>query len=353
MSRPQHFFHTSEQFHQCCTLRQRPLRDSGIFGFWEGFNDEARPMAEPRRNDKPRTHVPLRYVISVNVLVCLIVALMGMNSGLWAAPVPGEEAKAGTEQKVFATPEDAMKALIEAANSGDRTAMHELFGPEATNLVTGDPVQDAANFKSFSKAVADKCEPEHEGENKVTLNIGTEGWPFPIPLVKQDGQWRFDTDAGREEIINRHIGRDELNAIGVCRAYVAAQQKYFNADPEGSGIHKYAQKFKSSPGKKDGLYWPTEAGAEESPLGPLVEEAHAEGYGHKKPGEGQQPFHGYYFKILTRQGREAPGDKMNYVAHGNMTGGFAMVAYSGLLGSVGHHDLHRQSAGAGLSAEPR
>ena len=129
-----------------------------------------------------------------------------------------------------------MNALVEAAKTGDHVALHELFGPDATNMVTGDAVQDAANFKAFSEAVAQKCVPRAEGESRVILDLGAEDWPFPIPLVKQDGVWRFDVATGREEIINRHIGRDELNAIGVCRSYVEAQKQYFSEDPEGSGI---------------------------------------------------------------------------------------------------------------------
>jgi hypothetical protein len=147
---------------------------------------------------------------------------------------------------------------------------------------------------------------------------------MPIPLVKADGQWYFDTAAGKEEIINRHIGKDELHAIGVCRAYVEAQKKYAGMNTDGGGA--YAMKFKSSPGKKDGLYWPAADNEPQSPFGPLVAEAHAEGYGHHS-GNGPHPFHGYYFRILTRQGDAAPGGKMNYIVQGKLTGGFALVAY--------------------------
>jgi hypothetical protein len=151
---------------------------------------------------------------------------------------------------------------------------------------------------------------------------------MPIPLVKTNGQWYFDTAAGKEEIINRHIGKDELHAIGVCRAYVTAQRQYASANPDAGGGAKYAQKFKSTPGMKDGLYWPSAENEPASPFGPLVAEAHAEGYvKHKGTGTGPHPFHGYYFRILTRQGQAAPGGKMNYLSHGNLTGGFALVAY--------------------------
>jgi hypothetical protein len=149
---------------------------------------------------------------------------------------------------------------------------------------------------------------------------------MPIPLVKTNGQWYFDTAAGKDEIINRHIGKDELHAIGVCRAYVAAQQQYASANPAAVGGTNYAQQFKSTPGKKDGLYWPAAENKPASPFGPLVAEANAEGYD-KHTGAGPHPFHGYYFRILTRQGKDAPGGKMDYLSHGNLTGGFALVAY--------------------------
>jgi hypothetical protein len=149
---------------------------------------------------------------------------------------------------------------------------------------------------------------------------------MPIPLVKADGQWRFDTAAGKEEIINRHIGKDELHAVGVCRAYVVAQRQYAGANPDAAAGTKYAQKFKSTAGMKDGLYWPAAGEEPASPFGPLVAQAHVEGFG-PKMGTGVKPFHGYYFRILTCQGKAAPGGEMNYMSDGNLTGGFALVAY--------------------------
>jgi hypothetical protein len=229
-------------------------------------------------------------------------------------------------QRLFASPDDAVKALQMAAEAKDHAAMRELFGPEFDELLTGDKVQDANNARRFATVVAQGCTPVKEGEDKIVLEVGTNNWPMPIPLVKADGQWHFDTAAGKEEIINRHIGKDELHAIGVCRAYVTAQGQYATANPEPGRGAKYAQRFKSTPGKKDGLYWPTADNEPASPFGPLVAEAHAEGYVSHK-GAGPHPFHGYYFRILTRQGNAAPGGKMNYLSHGNLTGGFALVAY--------------------------
>jgi len=229
-------------------------------------------------------------------------------------------------QRQFATPEDAIKTLRNAAKAGDRNAMHEIFGPRIHELMTGDEVQDQAHFKAFSKAVEDTCKPERDGDDRVILEIGAESWPFPIPLVKTNGQWVFDTEAGVQEIINRHVGRDELNAIAVCRNYVVAQKKYFGGDRDGTGEMKYAKKFKSAPGKKDGLYWKSAPGEEASPFGELVAEAHAEGYGNEHS-TGLHAFHGYFFRILMAQGSAAPGGKESYLENGNLTKGFALVAY--------------------------
>jgi len=242
---------------------------------------------------------------------------------------------AAAQQRRFATPEEATKALLDAARAKDKDALHEIFGPEIHDILTGDPVQDAANFEAFTKAMGQMCNPVHEGDDKIVLNIGPENWPFPIPLVRQDGQWFFDTDAGKEEIINRHIGEGEINAINVCQAYVQAQRQYAAEDRDGSGVLKYAQHFKSAPGTKDGLYWESAPGEEPSPFGPLVAQAHAEGYGQKPKGAGRQPFHGYYFKILTAQGPAAPGGRYNYIINGNMIAGFALVAWPAHWGQSG------------------
>jgi hypothetical protein len=229
-------------------------------------------------------------------------------------------------QRLFTTPDEAVQALQTAVGAGDKTALGEIFGPESRELLTGDKVQDANNAQRFAAAMAQGCISVKEGEDKITLEVGTNNWPMPIPLVKADGQWHFDTAAGKEEVINRHIGKDELHAIRACRAYVVAQRQYADANPKVGGGANYALKFKSTPGTKDGLYWPAAANEPASPLGSLVAEAHAEGYG-KNPGADPQPFHGYYFKILTAQGQAAPGGKMDYMSEGVLAGGFALVAY--------------------------
>ena len=229
-------------------------------------------------------------------------------------------------QRLFVSPDEAIKALQAATAAKDKAALSEIFGPEVQELLTGDQVQDANNAERFATAMAQGCTPVPEGEDKITLEVGTNNWPMPIPLVKTNGQWRFDTAAGKEEIINRHIGKDELYAIGVCRAYVTAQRQFTSVNPVAGGGVNYARKFKSTPGMRDGLYWPALEGQPASPFGPLVAQAHLEGFG-PKMGTGVKPFHGYYFRILTCQGKDAPGGKMNYMSGGNLTGGFALVAY--------------------------
>jgi hypothetical protein len=259
-------------------------------------------------------------------------------------------------QRLFASPDEAVKALLAAAEAKDKAALRELYGPEFDKLITGDKVQDANNAQRFAAVLAQGCTPVKEGEDKIILEVGTNNYPMAVPLVKADGQWYFDTAAGKEEIINRHIGKDELHAIGVCRAYVTAQRQYASANPDAGGVTKYAQKFKSTPGKKDGLYWPAAGNEPASPFGPLVAEAHAEGYGNNK-GPSPHPFHGYCFRILTRQGKAAPGGKMDYLSHGDLTEGFALVAYpehwdhSGIMTFVVNQDgkIYQRNLGAKTS----
>lgn len=260
-----------------------------------------------------------------HLTIALLTGALLSQAPIQAADQNDAQQKPAVTERLFASPDDAVKALRAAAEAKDTAALDEIFGPEFHELLTGDKVQDANNAQKFADHMAEGCNPVKDGEDSITLEIGTNNWPMPIPLVRTDGQWHFDTAAGREEIINRHIGKDELHAIGVCRAYVTAQQQYASANPKAGGP-AYAQKFKSAPGKRDGLYWPQADNEPPSPFGPLVAEAQAEGYG-RKMGTGVKPFHGYFFTILTRQGKDAPGGKMNYLTHGNLTGGFALVAY--------------------------
>ena len=222
-----------------------------------------------------------------------------------------------TNQELFASPEDAVKSLRIAVEANDREALVSIFGPQVKSLLTGDKALDAANRRHFAMAMQERCNLDRQGDNEIILEVGTNDWPMPIPLVKSNGQWYFDTVAGKEEVINRHIGRDELTAIGICRDYVRAQQQFAS---DNGGV--YAQKFKSTTGKRDGLYWTSEDNEPGSAFGPLVAEAGQEGE-HK----GAQPFHGYYFKILTAQGSDAPGGSEDYMSGGQLKKGFALVAY--------------------------
>jgi hypothetical protein len=243
---------------------------------------------------------------------------------------------AAADERTFASPEDAVNALVAAARNDDTNALHAIFGPTGRELVSPDVVQATEGFKLFVQNLTEKTQIVTNSDANLTLEIGADGWPFPIPLVKQGGQWFFDTEAGRQEILNRRIGRDEIGAIRVCRAYVDAQREYASED-RGDGILEYAQHLRSTPGKHDGLFWPAKPGEDLSPLGPLVAQAHAEGYHRmaKMLNEEQAPYHGYYFKILTRQGKHAPIGKYNYIINGHMIAGFAFVAWPAEWGNTG------------------
>jgi hypothetical protein len=240
---------------------------------------------------------------------------------------------ATARQQAFASPERAAAALVAAARAGRPDELIRILGPDGRKLaLSGDAVADQRGRERFVASYTMMHSIEPQGDDKAILVIGDEQWPFPIPIVRRAKLWHFDTKAGAEEILARRIGGDELNAIEVCRAYVDAQRDYAAKDRHADGLLEYAQKFGSSPGKRDGLYWPAKAGEEASPLGPLVASAHAEGYG----GKGRQaPYHGYYYKILKRQGRDAPGGAHDYVAHGRMIGGFALVAFPARYGASG------------------
>jgi hypothetical protein len=228
-------------------------------------------------------------------------------------------------QEAFKTPEDAASALVIAAKAGDMKALATVLGPDGDAIVSsGDKVADATTRQKFVAAYEAMHQIAMEGDNNATLVIGNDGYPLPIPIVRKEGMWRFDTVAGRQEILARRIGKNELDAIQSCLAYVDAQNDYAAKDRTGSGTGVYAQRIVSRPGKKDGLYWPTVQGEDPSPLGELIAEATVQGY---RVGAGRTPYHGYYFKILTKQGAAAPGGELEYIVRGKMIGGFALVAY--------------------------
>ena len=229
-----------------------------------------------------------------------------------------------TAQQTYKTPQAAVDALVAAAKADDEKAALAVFGKAGEDIVSsGDKVSDEAIRKRFVESYDAKHQIAMDGDAKATLVIGQNDYPFPVPLVRKAGLWSFDTEAGRREVLVRRIGRNELNAIQTSLAYVDAQDEYAAKD-RGAGVGVYAQRFVSEPDKKNGLYWPTAAGEEESPLGELFAAASKQGY---RAGEGRTPYHGYYYKILTKQGPSAPGGAHDYVVNGKMIGGFALVAY--------------------------
>ncbi|HUI45912.1 MAG TPA: DUF2950 domain-containing protein [Nitrospirota bacterium] len=269
----------------------------------------------------------LRGMVFIAALLVIAVSVF-----VWSMPL-----MAAASQKLFSSPEDALKGLVEAVKAKDKAALDQIFGPFAKDLRSSDEVQAATEFEEFAKHIAEKTSLVKENDSKVIIYIGNESWPFPIPLVKINDQWFFDTVAGKEEILNRRIGEDELTAILVCHTYVKAQREYALKDWNGDGILAYAQKLRSDPGKKNGLFWRHAPGEAMSPLGELVAQARMEGYKKGKSVFKEQPipFHGYYFKILTQQGEHAPGGKYTYIINGNMVGGFGLVAFPSEWGKSG------------------
>ncbi|HYC18271.1 MAG TPA: DUF2950 domain-containing protein [Pseudolabrys sp.] len=236
-------------------------------------------------------------------------------------------------QQAFKTPDEAAAALVSAAKASDMKALATVLGPDGEDIISsGDAVADAATRQKFVAAYDAKHQITLEGDNKAVMVIGPDDFPLPIPLTRKDAMWRFDTAAGRDEILARRIGKNELDAIQASLAYVDAQNEYAEKDRTGVGVKTYAQRIISQPGKKDGLYWPAAQGEDASPLGELVAQATTQGY---RVGGGRTPFHGYYFKILTGQGPDAPGGEQDYVVRGKMIGGFGLVAYPAEYGNSG------------------
>jgi hypothetical protein len=232
-------------------------------------------------------------------------------------------------QQPFNSPDEAASALATAVKSGTRQDILKVLGPDGEDIISsGDEVADTDARNKFATAYDARHSIKVEGK-KASLIIGADDFPFPIPLVHGKTGWEFDTDEGRQEILYRRIGRNELDAIQTCLAFVDAENEYADKD-RGDGAGVYAQHIVSSPGKKDGLYWPSDSN--DSPLGELAADANAEGY---KVGSGPQPYHGYYYRILTQQGASAPGGALSYVVNGKMIGGFALIAYPADYGNSG------------------
>ena len=245
-----------------------------------------------------------------------------------------EPAKKPIVQKRFPSAEAAAKAFVDALRSGNTATLLTILGPDGRALLaSGDSVADREARQRFVKAY-DESNTLVSREGATILQVGEDKWPFPIPIVQDRGSWRFDTRKGREEILARRIGRNESHAVQTSLAYVDAQREYYAVDRNGDGILEYAQKFASTPGTRDGLYWKTEAAETASPLGPLIEQARAAGY--RPPAkDGPTPYHGYLYRILTAQGPNAADGAYSYVERGHMIAGFALVASPASYGSSG------------------
>jgi hypothetical protein len=270
------------------------------------------------------TRAPLRRLTFV---ACTLIAIAIVNFGCTAT------------QRSFKSPEDAVESLVAAMRTHDTKKLQEIFGPDSDDvLFSGDPVDDQLIQDQFLRAFDERRRLSFNDEDSVTLLVGNDDWPMPIPIVKnQSGKsWIFDTASGKDEVITRRIGRNELTVIEVCKAICDAQREYAQRDTNRDGIPRYARKFISDPGRTNGLYWPTGDGERPSPLGEAVAQAHGEGYSTSTSPTGQpRPYHGYLYRILTAQGKDAPGGAEDYVINGKLIGGFAVVAWPVDYGSSG------------------
>ena len=239
------------------------------------------------------------------------------------------------QHRSFPSADDAARALVDTVKKGDVDALLAIFGQDGQELLaTSDPATARSNRKVFAVAAAEQWRLTDDGPDRKTLVIGNEQWPFPVPIVRVASGWRFDTAAGKEEVIARRIGRNELAAIDTIRAYVTAQQRYAQQGHDGGQPGAYAQKFRSDSGKQNGLYWPTARGEKRSPLGDLLAEAALEG--RTTGGDGApSPLNGYYFRILTAQGGSAKGGAKSYIVKGRMSGGFALIAWPAQYDTTG------------------
>jgi hypothetical protein len=313
------------------------------------------------RDAAPRTMI----ILTMAAFTQVAVVHSARAADTSAKPPAKTTAKASSKpkaaaQKAFATPEELFQALADAAKAFDRKALTALLGPGGEALVvSSDEVMDRQRAATFSSDYAAKHAVVKEGDAKAILTVGTNDWPLPIPAVQGSHGWTLDTRAGSREILARRIGQNELSAIQTVRAIVDAEQEYSSEDRDGDGYLNYAGKFVSTAGKKDGLYWPSKEGEPESPLGPLVVRATAEGY--KGKGGVAPPFHGYYFRLLTGQGKDAPGGARNYLVRNRLLGGVAVVAYpavygnSGIMTFIANQDgtVHQKDLGANTTSLAR
>ena len=276
-----------------------------------------------------------------------------------AGPAPsfGQAVATEARQTSYATPDEAVEALAASARTQDVDALLGVIGPRSGSwLRSGDSVADRAALKRFLELYETKHTIVTAGDAKATLTVGDDAWPFPAPIIKKDGRWRFDAEAGREEVLKRRIGRNELDTIQTVLAVVDAQREYATVDRDHNGLHEYAKRFFSTAGKQDGLYWSSKEGEPLSPLGPLVATAAVRGY--VASGDGPRPYNGYLFRILTAQGPDASGGAYDYLVSDKLIGGFAVIAWpakygnSGIMTFLVNHDgvVYQKDLGKATSA---
>ena len=278
--------------------------------------------------------------VTIFLLVCLLVC-------------PRAWTEDSSAQQTFDSPEAAVKALVVAAEAGDMQTLRSILGSHAEPIISsGDPVADKTARENFAAEYRQMHRIAYDDQGRVTLYLGADNWPLPIPLIKKDGAWVFDTASGEAELLYRRIGQNELYTIGVLEGLARAQEEYASEARDGGSIKQFAQKIHSDPGTHDGLYWAVAEGEPESPIGPLIASATAEGY---KTGSGGNPtpFHGYYYRIITKQGIHAPGGAKNYLVNGKMTRGFAFLAFPAEYRSFGSDDVHDQPGWCCRSEGPR
>jgi hypothetical protein len=276
---------------------------------------------------------------SVRIILRFLVAALGLMFAPYDIC-----AAAVAPQKSFSSAEEAVKAAVAAARNNNDKELLAIFGAQGKEIIfSGDAVADKQRRGQFLAAYDEKNRLAAEGETTILI-VGKQDWPFPVPIVKKGQAWVFDPEKGKQEVLNRRIGENELNTIQTCLAIVDAQREYAIKDHNRDGLLEYAQKFRSDKGKKNGLYWEAKAGEEQSPLGQLAARAQSAGYGQNKGSDKPVPYRGYYYRILTAQGKNAPGGAYSYIVKGKMIGGFALVAYpaeygnSGIMSFVVNHD---------------
>jgi hypothetical protein len=291
---------------------------------WTRSTAKENSVMQIDRRTRDRGH-PLRAGIPCTLAALAILALPAFGPPL-AAQQPNRQS--------YASPDEAVAALVAAVRSNDRTAFSRVLPDALEQIASNDDVQDNLTLLTFAKRLLTRTEIVKTDETTAVLYTGAEHVLFPIPIRRGSAGWFFDVEAGKKQLLERRIGQNESRAVDVCRLYVRAQKDYASQDRDGDGILEFAQRFRSNPGARDGLYWPNNDMTPESPFGPLISLAKAQGYPER--GTRQEPFQGYFFRVLVRQGPSAPGGSKDYVgANGNMTEGFGCVAYPARWGVSG------------------